>query len=90
MFENVEEADNTVIVLLDSEAASIGSQIQVGVSSSQFISFVGIERNNFVRGLQGCTSVIVVSRLGKLEPVHLCIQGTHTECVLMVTNCPKE
>lgn len=57
LFNEVKSAGNTAKVELASRAAS-------GVSSSQFITFDNAEHNIYVSGLEGCTSVIVVSRNG--------------------------
>lgn len=57
LFNEVKGAGNTAKVELASRSAT-------GVSSSQFITFDNAEHNIYVSGLEGCTSVIVVSRKG--------------------------
>lgn len=59
-------AANTLTVDLAS-SRGIGA---VGVSSSQFVAFDNSEHNIYVSGLEGCTSVIVVSRLGAFASHH--------------------
>jgi hypothetical protein len=68
------EADTDGIAEFYSEVAgasdtTVVSEDNVGVtmiSSSRFKYFDNSELNILVEGLRGCTSVVVVSRLGKL------------------------
>lgn len=58
------QGSSPVQVPLDQEGIG-GSGIEVGIPSSRFRYFDKSEFNVVVRGLRGCTSVVVVSRLGK-------------------------
>ena len=50
----------------DTTVVSEDNMGQTEISSSQFKYFDNSELNILVEGLRGCTSVVVVSRLGKL------------------------
>lgn len=63
LYSDVRESDITIAVPLD-QAPVAGSVIEIGVSSSRFTYFDNAEHNILVEGLVGCTSVVVVSRLG--------------------------
>jgi hypothetical protein len=56
IYNDVRVASNTLSVEL--------AGVFVGVSSSQFTPFDEAEHNIYVEALRGCTSVVVVSRLG--------------------------
>lgn len=64
LYSTVGSLSNTIKVPLDTGAVS-GSVIQEGISSSRFTAFDNAEHNILVQYLQGCTSVVVVSRLGE-------------------------
>lgn len=49
------------------DVGSLANGVDVGISSSRFRYFDNSEFNVVVRGLRGCTSVVVVSRLGEFR-----------------------
>ena len=61
IFNEVQISQDTLKVEL---AQGTGVDYFVGVSSSRFVAFDDQDHNIYVHGLRGCTSVIVVSRLG--------------------------
>lgn len=58
LYSDVKSASNTIQVTLDTTTLR-------GISSSRFSYFDASELNIMVRGLRGCTSIVVVSRLGE-------------------------
>lgn len=66
LYSTVGGADNTLTVSLDDAPVAGGSgAITEGVPSSRTTYFDNAEHNILVQFLQGCTSVVVVSRLGE-------------------------
>lgn len=62
LYDEVKDAANTIQVPHDQTTFR-------GISSSRFSYFDASEFNIMVQGLRGCTSIVVVSRLGKLPLV---------------------
>jgi hypothetical protein len=63
-YDDVEKSGNTLTVTLADGPVPGSAVARQGISSSQFTAFDEAEHNIFVKGLEGCTSVIVVSRKG--------------------------
>lgn len=63
-YDEVKTSGNTLTVELADGPVPGSTVARQGVSSSQFTDFDEAEHNIFVQGLEGCTSVLVVSRAG--------------------------